>query len=298
MEFAISGIKLLRPQSPLIFHLDHEQGWSQALVGLWTEVHDAFLRCRWNKNPSFRRACTNSSIGRIERMIWEGSPTGSLTGCEITPNSSNLHKTMLPATCLAGFSVRSPILTACMPHTGACAGAPRACSLQRLLEQRNRPKSLLLRLLRVVLTSIGIDPGITENPGKIAASVGPIGNSATAEVLLIAQPKDHVDLSCTHPEHSRYRRAISPRRVPSRPPCAPLPADIGAVGRKDENAAFSTNASMRCCALSKSSRLPLQSTRPSEGSRVRSKSQPRRSIGSSCPTNRCGPEYRGNRPAR
>ena len=30
MEFAVSNVKLLRPQSPIIFHLDQEQGWSQA----------------------------------------------------------------------------------------------------------------------------------------------------------------------------------------------------------------------------------------------------------------------------
>jgi hypothetical protein len=39
-EFAVSGIKLIRPQWPLIVHLDHEQGWSQAR---WLEYGRKFI---------------------------------------------------------------------------------------------------------------------------------------------------------------------------------------------------------------------------------------------------------------
>src|SRR5207244_108987 len=30
LSFAAAGVKLLRPASPTLLHLDHEQGWSQA----------------------------------------------------------------------------------------------------------------------------------------------------------------------------------------------------------------------------------------------------------------------------
>jgi hypothetical protein len=40
MEFAVSGIKLVRPQWPLIIHLDHEQGWSQTR---WLEYGRKFI---------------------------------------------------------------------------------------------------------------------------------------------------------------------------------------------------------------------------------------------------------------
>jgi hypothetical protein len=40
-EFAVSGIKLIRPQWPLIVHLDHEQGWSQVR---WLEHGRKFMK--------------------------------------------------------------------------------------------------------------------------------------------------------------------------------------------------------------------------------------------------------------
>ena len=54
MEFAVSNVKLLRPQSPLIFHLDHEQGWSQAR---WLHYGRKFIThfsvVDGDRNPSF-----------------------------------------------------------------------------------------------------------------------------------------------------------------------------------------------------------------------------------------------------
>ncbi|MCK1737100.1 hypothetical protein IVA79_24780 [Bradyrhizobium sp. 138] len=39
--FAVENIELLRPQSPLVFHLDHEQGWSQ---DRWLKTGRTFLQ--------------------------------------------------------------------------------------------------------------------------------------------------------------------------------------------------------------------------------------------------------------
>ncbi|WLA68029.1 hypothetical protein [Bradyrhizobium diazoefficiens] len=39
--FAVENIELLRPQSPLVFHLDHEQGWSQER---WLKTGRSFLQ--------------------------------------------------------------------------------------------------------------------------------------------------------------------------------------------------------------------------------------------------------------
>ena len=54
MEFAVSDVKLLRPQSPVIFHLDHEQGWSQAR---WLHYGRRFIThfsaVDGDRNPSF-----------------------------------------------------------------------------------------------------------------------------------------------------------------------------------------------------------------------------------------------------
>src|ERR1700730_10439090 len=54
MEFAISGIKLLRAQSPLVFHLDHEQGWSQARwLHYGRKFTTRFSVVDGTRNPSF-----------------------------------------------------------------------------------------------------------------------------------------------------------------------------------------------------------------------------------------------------
>src|SRR5258708_29290609 len=54
MEFAVSGVKLLRPQSPLIFHLDHEQGWSQARwLYYGRKFTTRFSVVDGTRNPSF-----------------------------------------------------------------------------------------------------------------------------------------------------------------------------------------------------------------------------------------------------
>jgi FkbM family methyltransferase len=48
-EFAVKGIQLLRLQAPLIFHLDHEQGWSQER---WLESGKKLLRRLGSQNDA------------------------------------------------------------------------------------------------------------------------------------------------------------------------------------------------------------------------------------------------------
>src|SRR5258705_3659886 len=54
MEFAFCDVKLLRLQSPIIFHLDHDQGWSQAR---WLSYGRKFIThfsvVDGDRNPSF-----------------------------------------------------------------------------------------------------------------------------------------------------------------------------------------------------------------------------------------------------
>ena len=156
MEFAISGIKLLRPQSPLIFHLDHEQGWSQERwLHYGRKFTERFSVVDGTGNPSFSAGLREFlDSGSIEKddlggladwlFNWlrdnaeflktsQDDAAGDLFGrilCAIT-NFDGMHATTL-----------------------ALAQARRELAVSRAqLDQRSRPKNFLLRLLRVLLTS-------------------------------------------------------------------------------------------------------------------------------------------------
>src|SRR5260370_31553602 len=108
MEFAFSEVKLLRPQSPLIFHLDHEQGWSQTrwfYYGRNFITHFSVVDGTWN--PSFSAGIREFlGSGSVEREDLGGFGDCALTWCRANaedrkdpqdPNAANLFDRVLAA---------------------------------------------------------------------------------------------------------------------------------------------------------------------------------------------------------
>src|SRR5712664_3691050 len=153
MEFVISAIKLLRPQSPLIFHLDHEQGWSQER---WLQYGRKFTarfsvvdRTRY---PSFSAGLHEFlDSGSIER-----DDLGGLADWLFNWLRENAEFLKASPDDAAG-ELFGKILSAISNFDGmhattlALAQARRELAVSRAqLEQRSRLKRFLLRLLRVL----------------------------------------------------------------------------------------------------------------------------------------------------
>ena len=154
MEFAFSEVKLLRPQSPIIFHLDHEQGWSQArwlLYGRKFITRFSVVDGTWN--PSFSAGLREFlSSGCSERDDLGGfgdwcfnwlRDHAEFLKVSADPTAAELFGRILAAiTNFAGMHA----------ETLALAQARRELSeLVVLKAQLRRPKSLLIQLLRVLL---------------------------------------------------------------------------------------------------------------------------------------------------
>src|SRR5712664_768432 len=150
MEFAISGIKLLRPQSPLIFHLDHGQGWSQACwLHYGRKFTTRFSVVDGTRNPSFSAGLHEFiDSGSIERDDLGGLADWSFNW--LRENAEFLKASPDDA---AG-ELFGKILSAISNFDGMHAATLELAQARReLAVQRCRPKSFLLRLLRALLTS-------------------------------------------------------------------------------------------------------------------------------------------------
>ncbi|SHH64980.1 hypothetical protein [Bradyrhizobium erythrophlei] len=163
MEFVVSGIKLLRPQSPLVFHLDHEQGWSQArwlhygrkfmtrfsvVDGTGTSSFSAGLHeflgsgsAEKDDLGGFGDWCFNWLRDNAEYLKVSQDPTAAELFGRILAAITNFDG--MHATTLALAQARRELALFRAQHELAISRAQP--------KQRNRP--FLLRLLRVLLTS-------------------------------------------------------------------------------------------------------------------------------------------------
>jgi len=153
VEFAVSGITLLRPQAPLLFHLDHEQGWSQAR---WLHYGRKFVTrfsvVDGTRNPSLSAGLHELlDSGSIER-----DDLGGLADWCFNWLRENAEFLKASPDDAAG-ELFGKILSAISNFDGmhattlALAQARRELAVSRAqLEQRSRLKRFLLRLLRVL----------------------------------------------------------------------------------------------------------------------------------------------------
>jgi hypothetical protein len=174
-EFAVSGIKLLRPQWPLIVHLDHEQGWSQSR---WLEYGRRFIT-----HFSAMSVPTNSSFSEDLREFvepgWEEREDLGGTG-DWSFNWLRDHADLLKAgqndSSEALFGrILGAIANFDGMHTGTLALARAReelleladlkaqlhlevvdlkAQLHQIRQQRSAPKPFLIRLLRILLKPI------------------------------------------------------------------------------------------------------------------------------------------------
>jgi hypothetical protein len=154
IEFAFSGIKLLRPQSPLIFHLDHEQGWSQARwLHYGRKFTTRFSGMDGTRNSSFSAGLQEFiDSGSIERDDLGGLADWLFNWLQ--NNAEFLKPSQDDAACDLFGRILCAITNFDGMHatTLALAQARRELAVSRAqLEQRSRPKGFLLRLLRVLL---------------------------------------------------------------------------------------------------------------------------------------------------
>ena len=172
MEFAVSDVKLLRPQSPLIFHLDHEQGWSQAR---WLHYGRKFIThfsvVDRDRNPSFSAGLREFlGSGSAEREDLGGF--GDWCFNWLRDNAEYLKVSQDPTAAELFGRILAAITNFDGMHAGTLALAQarrelselavlkaqfedvrltRAQQLCRPTQQLRRPKSFLIRLLRVLL---------------------------------------------------------------------------------------------------------------------------------------------------
>jgi hypothetical protein len=153
MEFAISDVKLLRPQSPLIFHLDHEQGWSQTR---WLYYGRKFIThfsvVDGTRNPSFSAGLREFlGSGSAEREDLGGF--GDWCFDWLRDNSEYLKVSQDPTAAELFGRILAAITNFDGMHaeTLALAQARRELSELAVLKAQLRLKSLLIRLLRVLL---------------------------------------------------------------------------------------------------------------------------------------------------
>jgi hypothetical protein len=153
MEFAISDVKLLRPQSPLIFHLDHEQGWSQTrwlYYGRKFITHFSVVDGTWN--PSFSAGLREFlGSGSVEREDLGGF--GDWCFNWLRDNAEYLKVSQDPTAAELFGRILAAITNFDGTHaeTLALAQARRELSELAVLKAQLRLKSLLIRLLRVLL---------------------------------------------------------------------------------------------------------------------------------------------------
>jgi hypothetical protein len=155
MEFSVSDVKLLRPQSPVILHLDHEQGWSQ---DRWLYYGRKFIRhfsgVDGTRIPGF-------SAG-LHEFLGSGAPERDDLGglADWCFNWLRENAELLKASQDdAASELFGRILNAITNFDGMDA-TTLALAQARLelaaskapLERRFRSKSFLVRLLRILLT--------------------------------------------------------------------------------------------------------------------------------------------------
>jgi hypothetical protein len=160
MEFAISDVKLLRPQSPLIFHLDHEQGWSQTrwlYYGRKFITHFSVVDGTWN--PSFSAGIREFlGSGSVEREDLGGfgdwcfnwlRDNAEYLKVSQDPTAAELFGRILAA--ITNFDAMHAETLALAQARRELAQARRELSELAVLKAQLRLKSLLIRLLRVLL---------------------------------------------------------------------------------------------------------------------------------------------------
>src|ERR1700736_2844020 len=159
VEFAISGIKLLRPQSPLVFHLDHEQGWSQARwLHYGRKFMTRFSAVDGTRNPNFSAGLHEFlDSGSIEEDDLGGFADWLFNW--LRNNAEFLKPSQDDAACDLFGRILCAITNFDGMHatTLALAQARRELVVFRAQPEpeqrsRSRPKSFLLRSLRVLLT--------------------------------------------------------------------------------------------------------------------------------------------------
>jgi hypothetical protein len=156
MEFAFSDVKLLRLQSPLIFHLDHEQAWSQAR---WLYYGRKFIThfsvVDGTTNPSFSAGLREFlGSGSAEREDLGGF--GDWCFNWLRDNSEYVKVSQDPTAADLFGRILAAITNFDGMHaeTLALAQARRELSELAVLKAQlrlHRPKSFLIRLLRVLL---------------------------------------------------------------------------------------------------------------------------------------------------
>jgi hypothetical protein len=155
MEFAVSDVKLLRPQSPVILHLDHEQGWSQ---DRWLHYGRKFIRhfsgVDGTRNPGFSAGLHEFlGLGATERddlggladwcFNWLRENAELLKASQDDAASELFGRILNAITNFDGMDATTLAL--------AQARLELAASKAQL-ERRFRSKSFLVRLLRILLT--------------------------------------------------------------------------------------------------------------------------------------------------
>lgn len=165
MEFAVSDVKLLRPQSPLIFHLDHEQGWSQtSWLNYGRKFITRFSVVDGNRNPSFSAGLREFlDAGSAEREDLGGF--GDWCFSWLRDNAEYLNVSQDPTAAELFGRILAAITNFDGMHAGTLALAQARRELSELAvlkaqledvrltraQQLRRPKSFLIRLLSVLL---------------------------------------------------------------------------------------------------------------------------------------------------
>jgi len=164
MEFAVSNVKLLRLQSPITFHLDHEQGWSQTR---WLDYGRKFMKhfsvVDVSRNPSFSTGLREFlGSGALEREDLGGF--GNWCFNWLQENAEYLKISQDPT----AAELFGRILAAITNFDGMHAATLELAQTRRELavlkaqlqtqaqqlhrpKQHHRPKSFIIRLLRVLL---------------------------------------------------------------------------------------------------------------------------------------------------
>ena len=164
MEFAFCDVKLLRLQSPIIFHLDHDQGWSQAR---WLSYGRKFIAhfsvVDGTRNPSFSAGLREFLASGVEEREDLGG-LGDWCFNWLRDNAEFLKVSQDPTAAELFGRILAAITNFDGMHAGTLALAQARRELSELaalkaqLEDRRftraqqlRKSSFLIRLLRVLL---------------------------------------------------------------------------------------------------------------------------------------------------
>ena len=165
MEFAVSNVKLLRLQSPIILHLDHEQGWSQTR---WLYYGRKFMThfsvVDGTRNSSFSTGLREFlGSGAVERDDLGGF--GDWCFNWLRDNAEYLKVSQDPTAAELFGRILAAITNFDGMHAATLALAQARRELSELTvlkaqledvrlsraQQLRRPKSFVIRLLRVLL---------------------------------------------------------------------------------------------------------------------------------------------------